>query len=477
MRNSVHGPLLRSGLNSSFKALGETGYPVFKMAFQLREAISRLDQGRDLARHLAVPQNDQGGDKTDWYSSFPGEVIPWKNATEAERSAARLQFNEFKMAVQGLSDQQLTFSPSEKGGDRRIFAKLLKSVIYFPDDEFLFLVNGVLVITFWGFVHRHGEMKEPLHWLSAPAPSPVAPKLASVEPIVPIQEPVTRPIILETVVKRPFRWWRWLLGFFVGLLLITLLLGLLRGCAPTISAHVPFLSTPLSHLPAIPGFSTQTPQSDDNLSLPSAHLPTIGSVSTDDHSSPAVVAPSSAAVTSDPPANASADDNLGQPPSATTPPSAVDSHTQPPALPQVNRQDTGNQTQPPIVPAAGKPLSLPSHLPDGQATFLNGQWRANGGIQDKFNGRPLQLQYHFAEGKGQVSVRQSNGVECHGPANGAVVKGQLNIDNPEQMTCSDGTHFLVPNISCSSATAGKTDCLGSNDGEKNFPIRMLQPNS
>jgi len=444
------------------------------MAFQLREAISRLDQGRDLARHLAVPQNDQGGDKTDWYSSFPGEVIPWKNATEDERSTARLQFNEFKMAVQGLSEQQLILSPSENGGDRRIFAKLLKSVIYFPDDEFLFLVNGVLVITFWGFVHRHGEIKEPLHWLSAPAPITVAPKLASVEPIMPSQEPVTKPIITETVVKRPFRWWRWLLGFFVGLLLITLLLGLLRGCAPTLSAHMPFLSTPLSHLPVIPGLSTQ---SDVDLSLPSAHLPTIGSVSTDDHNFPAVVTPSSDALTSESPVNTSVGDNSDQQPSVVTPPSAVASHMQPPVLPQNNRQDADSQTQPPIVPTAGKPLSLPNHLPDGQATFLNGQWRANGGIQDKFNGRPLQLQYHFAEGKGEVSVRQSNGVECHGPANGAVEKGQLNINNPEQMTCSDGTHFLVPNISCSSATAGKTDCLGSNDGEKNFPIRMLQPNS
>lgn len=27
MRNSIQGPLLRTGNNSSFKALGETGYP------------------------------------------------------------------------------------------------------------------------------------------------------------------------------------------------------------------------------------------------------------------------------------------------------------------------------------------------------------------------------------------------------------------------------------------------------------------
>lgn len=91
MRNSIQGPLLRTGNNSSFKALGETGYPVFKMAFQLREAIYRLDAGRDLARHLAIPQNDQGGDRTDWYSSFPAMLS--RGAAQAKRSENRRASN------------------------------------------------------------------------------------------------------------------------------------------------------------------------------------------------------------------------------------------------------------------------------------------------------------------------------------------------------------------------------------------------
>ncbi|MEC3927276.1 SrfA family protein [Citrobacter braakii] len=157
MRNSIQGPLLRTGHNSSFKALGETGYPVFKMAFQLREAIYRLDAGRDLARHLAIPQNDQGGDRTDWYSSFPGDVIPWSGASEAERESARQQFNAFQMSVQALSEQLLNAEQNRTGGDRRVFAQLLKSVTHFPDYEFVYLVNGILVITFWGFVHPEGE--------------------------------------------------------------------------------------------------------------------------------------------------------------------------------------------------------------------------------------------------------------------------------------------------------------------------------
>ncbi|HBR7279777.1 TPA: SrfA family protein, partial [Klebsiella pneumoniae] len=180
MRNSIQGPLLRTGNNSSFKALGETGYPVFKMAFQLREAIYRLDAGRDLARHLAIPQNDQGGDRTDWYSSFPGDVIPWSGASEAERESARQQFNAFRMAVQSLSEQLLNAEQSGTGGDRRVFAQLLKSVTHFPDYEFVYLVNGTLVITFWGFVHPEGEQRHPMHWLSSSSVPAAA--LAAVPP-------------------------------------------------------------------------------------------------------------------------------------------------------------------------------------------------------------------------------------------------------------------------------------------------------
>ena len=163
MRNSIQGPLLRTGNNSSFKALGETGYPVFKMAFQLREAIYRLDAGRDLARHLAIPQNDQGGDRTDWYSSFPGDVIPWSGASEAERESARQQFNAFQMAVQSLSEQLLNAEQSGTGGDRRVFAQLLKSVTHFPDYEFVYLVNGT------PFRRRPAPRKKP----SNPLPRPL----------------------------------------------------------------------------------------------------------------------------------------------------------------------------------------------------------------------------------------------------------------------------------------------------------------
>ncbi|MGV8926636.1 MAG: SrfA family protein [Ewingella sp.] len=499
MRNSIQGPLLRTGNNSAFKALGETGYPVFKMAFQLREAIYRLDAGRDLARHLAVPQNDQGGDKTDWYSSFAGDVIPWSGATESERASARQQFNEFQMAVQALSKQMFNAEKSGAGGDRQVFAQLLKSVVHFPDDEFLYLVNGVLVITFWGFIHPSGEQRNPMHWLQ-PSSVPVRPPVAPLAQ--PLAQPVSSPVHTTEIVTHTRRWnWRWLLWLLLALLFLALLLGLLRGCVPSVS------------LPGLPGFSGEknlshavsdvessssskgVPAADPTLDAPlttgntgtSGTVPATGSTrenqTSDNAQAPAVddatAADTPAPEATDPVSETPEPISHGEAPAPTTEPAAD-------PVPPANAQTQNNEdphpavapsTVPPVMPPQGKPLTLPAALPDGPAQFLNGQWRVNGGIQDKLTGRPLQLQYKFDKGNGTVSVNQSNGVTCTGAASGSVQHGALNITNPEQMKCSDGSNFMGPKIQCKSPASGHAECVGNNDGDKTFPIRMLQPNT
>lgn len=502
MRNSFQGPLLRTGNNSSFKALGETGYPVFKMAFQLREAINRLDAGRDLARHLAVPQNDQGGDRTDWYSSFPGDVVPWSGATETERASARQQFSEFQIAVQALSEQMLNAEKNGAGGDRRVFAQLLTSVVHFPDDDFLYLVNGVLVITFWGFIHPVGNPRDPMHWLaplSVPVQTPVAP-LA--QPQVQLASP--HHYTTETVI-RTRRWnWRWLLWLLLALLFLALLLGLLRGCVPSLSVQTGFSGeknisqsaidagnnknvegnvpvNPKVNVPVTTGETTATtrlPVSDSidaSQVLDGTHAPEAAGSAPTDASIPE--ATEAANGTQDLADNREANGNESVANASADTVSPVNPQTQ---SSEPQKSEVVPHTVPPVIPAQGaqgEPLTLPSTLPDGPAQFLNGQWRVNGGIQDKLTGRPLQLQYNFNQGNGTVSVRQSNGVTCTGAAKGSVQQGALNITNPEQMKCSDGSNFMGPTIECKSPASGHADCVGNNDGDKTFPIRMLQPNT
>ncbi|WP_292992952.1 SrfA family protein [Pantoea sp.] len=505
MRNSIQGPLLRTGNNSSFKALGETGYPVFRMAFQLREAIYRLDAGHDLARHLAIPQNDQGGDRTDWYSSFAGDVIPWSSASESEQASARQQFTEFHMAVQTLSERMLNAGNNDAGGDRHVFAKLLKSVVNFPDDEFLYLVNGVLVITFWGFVHPTEGEHSPMHWLqpgSVPMQTPVAP-LSHATPSLaqPLNTTAQTIETLETATfTRRKKWnWRWLLWLLVALLSLALILGLLRGCVPSLS--LPGLvhhSQSVSDVDNSPTVEGQT-QTDSGLNVPATSGTVVSTTSGTDNTT-SVVSPAGAVQENTPPQAVSdpttADATVPEMQSSTeaqqpvanneAPAAESATNTEPSATPAPVAEPQNSKPLmpaepfsevPPMKPSQGQPLALPVALQDGPAQFLNGQWRVNGGIQDKLTGRPLQLQYDFKQGNGTVSVRQSNGVTCKGPAQGSVKQGALNIMNPEQMKCSDDSNFIGPTIECKSLNAAHTDCVGNNAGDKTFPIRMLQPHS
>ncbi|MDZ7279149.1 SrfA family protein [Pantoea eucrina] len=488
MQNLVQGPLLRTGNNSSFKALGETGYPVFNMAFQLREAIKRQTHGEALARHLAVPQNERGGDQTDWYSSFAGDVIPWSSASESERASALQQFAEFQRAIHALSDQMLQAENSSAGGDKRVFAQLLTAVVHFPDETYLYLVDGIVVLTFWGFVHPSGEQRNPMHWLQASTASTHVSSATLTQPVTPLSAPLEpRPVAepLAVPLRKKWRWnWRWLLGLLLGLLALALLLGLLRGCVPGLS------------LPSMPHFSLDRPA--DRPVSQGGHETSVGKTLSDrtdgaisaaaDRSDAANRALQPSAAQSNralspsdlpSPSSTAAADIISAPslPKDEAPAQSEPAlNTAPPVLPDMPAQNAA------AVPAsgqpkAGEPLTLPPALPDGPAQFLNGQWAVKGGIQDTVTSQPLQLRYDFHQGKGTVSVSKPNGVTCTSAASGNVHQGALSITQPEQMTCSDGSSFIGPTIECKSPSSGYADCIGKNAGDKTFPIRMQQPNT
>ncbi|MGE6106253.1 SrfA family protein [Aeromonas sobria] len=489
MQGSIQGPLLRSGQNSAFKALGETGFPVYRMASQLRETIRRLDTGHDLARHLAIPQNDQGGDRTDWYSSFAGDVIPWNSATESERAAAYSQFESFKLAVLALSERLLTTDDKYNGGDKRVFASLLKQVIHFPDQDFVYLVDGVLVLTFWGFVHDSGEQHDPMHWLR-PVSSNLAMPGTAVSPPIPAHEIApatgsaqTMPVYAQPVtptIQTGSRWcrWRWLLWPLLLLALLVLLLFGLRACAPSISLPV-VSSTSLPKLgerrAAVPSAGQAVPVVNGAGGSTDMEAAVPGRASGQDKS-----AASSALASGDPvtlPPAALADSEAPTPADPPKTPIPVESAVDltPPTSPPTAGEVTSKG--PPQDPAPqGKELTIPPAIANGPAQFLDGDWKVNGGIQDTQTGKPLQLQYSFKDGNGQVSLRQSNGVVCQGAASGVMKDGQLSINNLGQAECADGSSYMIPQIECQPGTDNGTDCMGRNDGEQQFPIKMRQTN-
>lgn len=485
--------LLHSGKTEHFRALGDTGQPIYHSALQLRKVISRRLPGKE--RHLAIPQRDQLGEGVDWYSDIDGDVIAWSNATESEREDARIQLTALQQDVMALHQ-----SPQEgQNGDHEVFTRLVKWVCHFPDDNFVYLVNGTPVITFWGFIHPDADRHaNPLLCLSPPATpdvtSPMAPPPPIAEAISP--EPVPRPLPIAPT--RPWwrRWW-WLLPL---LLALGLLLFGLRACSspgtprlgtPVLDSGTPTAAFPRSlwqgwdiwpfnrwgggqasmpslaprhldggmELPAMGGGLPEMNLPDP--ALPSAPMPDMGG--------PDMTA-NSGEHPGGPDLDSPAASDLPEP---GTPPETVGSPSgmAPPELPQ-------EALAPPPPAAAGmtpptlEPLNLPADVPDGTAAFLNGNWRG-AGVMDSQTGRPLQVTYTFDQGEGVMVIQRggSAGMTCAGPVSAAMQSGQLLVEAQEQARCEDGSHYEMPRVQCHQANGETTSCAASYD-DAPFPMQL-----
>ena len=120
-----------------------------------------------------------------------------------------------------------------------------------------------------------------------------------------------------------------------------------------------------------------------------------------------------------------------------------------------------------------KNLNLdPQALAQGKTDFLNGNWSAGGGIQDKATGKPLKMRYSFENGQGKVTLERGDGVTCSGNVNAASSGSGLNINNSGIATCSDGSSYQLPNVVCKPTASGEADCSGSYGSGGSFPMSM-----
>lgn len=502
----MQGVLLRSGKSEQFSALGETGQPVFRSAHQLRESIRRESLKRksqapdfpNMERYLAIPQSDQQGELLDWYSAIEGDVIPWSAASEEERAPARQELRQFETFLKSFSDASMAKADGAHN-DRGVLAKLLKQVIRIPDQDYVYLVNGTPVLTFWGFEHPDAKRStDPLHFLYPQDPAPAAtaiPKPAIPLAVTPSVETAVEPApVLEE--RRP--WWRrwWPLALLLPLLLLLGFFGL-RSC------------TPNANLPGVGTGNVQTPdfQAPDvgvsNLRMPTIPDLRFPAFSMPDLSSPRWWGGSSSGVNNSGAADSSmALDGsgsglpaVGLPETGAPGPGAADvgkpeaGMPETPSLPEGegpvselpdNQPETpmappelGQEMLPDTPPASFEPLTIPSQAADGPANFLNGNWRA-AGVMDSETGRPLRVSYEFEEGRGQVQLRQG-GVTCTGPIDAAMQGGALSIQSQGQASCEDGSLYDMPQVLCEQGATDMADCAVSYANET-FPMQMWKDN-
>ncbi|WP_286873504.1 SrfA family protein, partial [Pantoea sp. UBA5035] len=182
---------LRSGNLDAVLALGENGQPVYASALQIRETL-RLRRQTVLANCLAIPQPNARGDRLDWYAPFSGKVKSWLGASDYERRLALEQLTATQQEMQDLSAR----AREADNPAMRLFGALLGKALQFPDQQYVYLVDGKPVITFWGFVDAQARTRDDAlaclrDTLEASLP-PLLPELTVVEP-----QPAMVPMIAE----------------------------------------------------------------------------------------------------------------------------------------------------------------------------------------------------------------------------------------------------------------------------------------
>ncbi|SFX28713.1 SrfA family protein [Azotobacter vinelandii] len=481
------GALLRTGTLREFRALGVDGQPVHGVALQLREAI-RLKMQREAADCLAIPQSNEAGDRIDWYAPFEGDVVPWSAATAEERIQARARLEAMQARLRATGENM---RDDVQNREKQVFGRLLEKALYFPDADHVYLVDGRPVVTFWGFTRQQdGQSPDPLACLQVarPAPAPVA------DTVLP--PPVTPAAAAAAAVAEKPRWRRWLWLLLLPLLLL-LLLFLMRACAPTVELPFDLSHVDLPGLPARERVAEEVrlreevvgvtgaagvvgTEGEGSVPVPDGEM-TVEEVPLEEGSASESEAGEAAAV--DPAAEEATQDRQPSAGDGEKEPEATpeDAQQKPPVPPQLNEEKPAQDPKAAQEQEKGageqqgaKPMSIPPEaLKSGSTRFLDGNWRAGAGIQDAKTGKPLQLGYDFKDGKGQVSIRRDDGVRCAGPVNATVQGGSLAIASQGQATCSDGSHYRMPEVTCKPDARSAADCTGRY-GDQEFPMSIRQ---
>jgi len=320
------------------------------------------------------------------------------------------------------------------------------------------------VLTFWGFEHAGTDLnRDPLHCLyQVPTPAPA------------VEAPVIAPIV--PVVARPWwrRWWWWLLLPLL-LLLLWLLLGL-RGCVP-----IPLVAVDLLPKGIVPvEKQLEEPPLTGNVTTLNG-VPVTGTVIGSTTGTGTAVTGTQGEV----PAVGGNEGNEGNEADAAPADLAKDPSKDPakdlaaesPTAPPENKTTPPDVTSPDAEKSAaakpGPPLSIPPDAADGAAKFLDGQYNAGAGIQDRRTGKPLRLEYQLKDGKGQVTVHQADGSKCSGPVSATMKGGSLAIDSQGQAVCGDGSTYDMPKVNCRPGATTVADCTGGY-GTEQFPMSMRQ---
>ena len=434
---------LRSGNLDAVLALGENGQPVYLSALQLREAL-RLRKQQKLADCLAIPQANERGDRLDWYAPFNGRVKTWLSASESERRQALTELESYQQTLNAISQRALS---AEKPA-LKLFGALLSKAFQFPDRQYVYLVNGRPVITFWGFVDLDKRSRsDALDCLRSSLQPESAP--LSDEPLIsaplPKPEPEPKPQPEQKTAPLP-------------------------ETAPA--------APPVAPAASVSAYQAITQLSDEDEEAPAAPQPApVAKPAKSARRLLWVGAPLALAVAAalafsfwpqQPaplPAAATPPQKLPEMKPLVTVPSATQAQMQALAktLPLGNAAVAAEQPEPPAAaPAEAPPTAAnaapvakdalvmpPNAVRVGSTKFLDGNWRVSLQLSNMPGFKAPSLRYQFRNGKGTATIVQGDGTRCKAESTaGLMSSGNLIINSRYTARCDNGTRYKMPQLVC-----------------------------
>ncbi|EOI3457780.1 SrfA family protein [Cronobacter turicensis] len=447
--------LLRSGDLDDFQSVGENGQAVFESALQIRETLRLRKQ--PLVESLAIPQLNEEGDRVDWYSPVSGKVMGWASASSEERERA-LRFLESALSsARALSKRCLE---SEKTA-QQLFGALLAKTVQFPGANFLYLVDGKPVITFWGFVNlnqgarddvleclREAEPIEP-EIIMAPQeePEPEPAPVMMAEPDAPL---LATPPVAPTPVPAPA--------------------VSVQASAAALAAYTADADAAPDDAEPVP-VKAQTPVRRSRVPLwtwPLAAAVVIG----------AVAAPVTWYMLQEKEAAAPVK-SVDAPPAASPAPVApviAPATTLPLAAAQITPPAPVVEEKPVVAPAPVDKNALvmdANQVKAGTTRFLNGTWRLSIGSPDPITGKATSMRIDMKNNKGNARVTLGDNVVCKAELfSGLHQTGELMIKTRGKARCSDGSRYPMPEIACKAGPNDVAECTGRYDEKTVLPLTM-----
>ena len=438
--------LLRSGNLDDFQAVGGGGQAVFESALQIREAL-RLRKQQAIVDCLAIPQVNDSGDRVDWYSPVEGSVTSWKAADEDDRYRALRYLENTLASVESLSKKCL-LSPKTA---QQLFGSLLSKAFQFPGENFLFLVDGKPVISFWGFVNlnenarddvldclRESLIPEPAPVvIDDPEPEPepepvmtfehadeplVAPstvvlitpeELYEPEPAPVVAQPVQEPVPANIVKKRRVPLWT----------------------LPVAAVIVAAVAAPLLWPKQAPSAEPAPAPAPEPVEIAPKPIKAVEPL--------AMKLP------------------LHQ--------AEVVASKEKEAAPS----EAAPQPAPVVIVAIPKDAMVmeANQVKAGSTRFLNGTWRAILDVKDPVTGKPPSLRYQIQNNKGFARVVHGDNIVCRAEVfSGLHSNGELMIKSRGTARCTDGSRYPMPEVACKAGTSDIAECRARYDANTVVPL-------